>query len=99
MKKVTRNKNGTIRNFKGGENTTWHSHLVSLGKEFVRQKGRKAKTGDIVRQKNKDGSYNKGSPWQIRTPHGWRKSKTGKRKPTKSQINSQMKSSRPGRGK
>jgi len=99
MKKVTRNKNGTIRNFKGGENTTWHSALVKIGKEFKKQFGRSAKPGDIVRHKNQNGTYNKGSPWQIRTPHGWRKSKTGMRKPTKSQINNQIKSSRPGRGK
>lgn len=99
MKKVTRNKNGTIRNFKGGEDTTWHSTRVRIGKEFKRQKGRKAKPGDVVRDKNKDGSYNKGSPWQIFTQHGIRKSPTGKKKPTKSQVTNQMKRSRKGRGK
>ncbi len=99
MKNVTRNKNGTIRNFKGGENTTWHSTRIKIGNEFKRQKGRKAKPGDIVRDKNKNGTYNKGSPWQIMTFFGWRKSKTGKKKPTRSQVDKQIKSSKPGRGK
>lgn len=99
MKKVSRNKNGTYQNFKGGEDTTWHGTRVKIGKEHKRQTGRKAKPGDIVRNKNKDGTYNKGSPWQIFTPFGWRKSKTGKKKPTQKQINKQIKKSRPGRGK
>ena len=99
MKNVTRNKNGTIRNFKGGENTTWNGTRIKIGKEFKRQKGRKAKPGDIVRNKNKDGSYNKGSPWQIFTQNGIRKSPTGKRKPSKNVIKTVMKRSRKGRGK
>lgn len=97
--KVTRKKNGTFFNFKGGENTTYHGTKVKIGKEFKRQTGRKAKPGDIVRNKNKDGSYNAGSPWQIMTTHGWRKSPTGKKKPTNGQIKKTLNKSRPGRGK
>jgi hypothetical protein len=98
-RKSSRNKNGTYRNHPGRENTTWHSTRIKIGKEFKRQKGRKAKPGDIVRDKNKNGTYNKGSPWHIMTNFGWRKSKTGKKKPTKSQISNQIKRSKPGRGK
>ena len=99
VKDVTRNKNGTIRNFKGGENTTWHGTLIKIGREFKRQFGRSPRVGDLVRVKNKNGSYNKGSTWKIRTKYGWRKSKTGTLKPTKTQVSEQLKRSRPGRGK
>jgi len=99
MKLVTRNKNGSIRNFKGGENTTWHRHLIKIGLEFKKQFGRSPKVGDVVRRKTKSGRYNKGSTWQIRTRYGWRKSKTYKTRPSINQIKSQLRSSRPGRGK
>jgi len=98
-RRSTRNKNGTFRNHPGKENTTWHATLVKIGKEFKKQKGRKAKPGDIVRKRNKDGSYNKGSPWHIMTKHGWRKSPTGRKKPSPSQIKNTLERSRPGRGK
>ena len=95
--RVTRNKNGSYKNFPGGEDTTYHGAMIKFGKEFKRQHGRVAKPGDAVRRKNKDGSYNKGSIWQIRTPNGWRRSPTKYKKPTKSQINQLCKKSRKGR--
>ena len=71
--KPTRDKKGRIRNWRGGEKgDSWHSTRVKIGKEFKRQKGRTAKVGDLVRRKNKDGSYNTGSPWYVKTRYGWR---------------------------
>ena len=63
-----------------------HAMMVRIGREFKRQNGKAAEPGDIVRRKKLDGSYDKGAFWYIRTPNGWRKSPSKKRKPTKSQI-------------
>ena len=71
--KVTRNKNGSFRSWKGGERKQSHNGAMGrVGKEFRRQHKRPAKVGDVVRNKNKDGSFNKGSPWYVRTIFGWR---------------------------
>jgi len=63
-----------------------HSKMVKIGKEYKRQHGRVAVAGDIVRRRNQDGSYDKGSVWYIKINHGWRSSPSTKRKPSKSQI-------------
>ena len=69
-----------------GKQSKHHSLMVRIGREFKRQNGRAAMVGDIVRRKKLDGSYDKGSFWYIKTPNGWRRSPSKKRKPTKSQI-------------
>ena len=95
--KVTRNSDGSYKRFPGREKTTYHAMMIKFGKEFSKQHGHAAKVGDIVRHKNGDGSYNKGSIWQIKTKHGWRRSVTKYRKPTAAEIRKQMKNSRKGR--
>ena len=60
--------------------------MAKIGREYKRQHGRVAEVGDIVRRKNGNGSYDKGSVWYIKTKHGWRSSPSKKRKPSKSQI-------------
>ena len=83
---VNRNSDGSFKDLPKGGHTKYSSMIVKIGKEYKRQNGRAAKSGDIVRRKNYDGSYNKGSVWYIRTPKGWTRSPSKKRKPTKAQI-------------
>ena len=64
-----------------------HALMVRIGREFKRQNGKAAGVGDIVRRKKLDGSYDKGAFWYIKTPKGWVRSPSKKRKPTKAQIN------------
>ena len=69
-----------------GKKSKHRALMVKIGREFKRQNGKTAETGDIVRRKKQDGSYDKGAFWYIRTPNGWRSSPSKKRKPTESQI-------------
>lgn len=102
---VVRRKDGTFKKWKGGldkkdlkkKQNNFHGIQIHLGKEYKRQNGAKAKLGDIVRTKNKDGSYHKQAEWYVRTKFGWRKTRTRDKKPTKSQILQIMKISRKGR--
>lgn len=72
-KKMVRGKDGKIRSWKGGKKGESHNGAMTrIGREWKRQHKRKAKVGDVVRDKNKDGSYNKGSPWYVKTLFGWR---------------------------
>ena len=72
-KSENRRKNGTYGPWRGGKHgESHHGAMVKIGIEYKRQTGRKAKVGDVVRRKNLNGSYNKGSPWYVKTPHGWR---------------------------
>jgi rubredoxin len=80
-----RNPDGSFNDLPGGHSQKYML-MVKMGKEFKRQNGRAPKTGDILRKKNQDGSYNKGSMWHILTLHGWKRSPSKKRKPTESQI-------------
>jgi hypothetical protein len=68
-----------------GKKSELRAKMVKIGKEYKRQHGQVAEVGDIVRRKNRDGSYDKGSIWYV-TKHGWRRSPSKKRKPSKSQI-------------
>lgn len=95
--KLTRAKDGTFKDWRGGRDLSYHGLMVHLGKNFKAQTGRKAKVGDCVRDKNLDGSYNKNSVWWIKTAHGWRKARTGKKRPSKTQIKRVLESSRKGR--
>ena len=70
---------------------------IHIGAEFKRQRGRKARVGDTVRTKRKDGGYHKGAYWYIHTDHGWRVSPTQTRKPGATTIRGVREASRPGR--
>ena len=105
MKKsaLNRRKDGTFGPWKGGitkgKYTSFHGTMVHIGQEFKKQKGRRARVGDLVRTKNKNGSYNKNAVWYLKTKFGWRRAGTGARKPTRADINKRLKTARPGRGK
>jgi len=71
-----------------------YKHLTS---DFKKLKGRDPKVGEIHRCIDKDGSYCTQVFCYIRTPHGWRRSKTEQRKPTPAQVKAQMSRSRPRR--
>lgn len=98
--RLIRNKNGTFRQWIGGitkgKYTSFHGTMVHIGKEFTRQNNRPSGVGDVVRKKNKDGSYNKNAEWYVKTVYGWRRART-KNKPTKAQISKINRLSRPGR--
>jgi len=105
-KKLVRNPDGTFKEWKGGrdiddlpdkDRSNAHGVATHLGKEYKRQHGRTAKTGDIVRTKTKDGTYHKQASYYIRTPHGWRESPTEKKRPTKKTIDRVCSTARPGR--
>ena len=101
---MNRRKDGTFGPWKGGRDlkdlkkkeNNFHGIATHIGIQFRKQHGRRARTGDLVRTRTKDGSYHKGASWYIKTPHGWRKSPTGTRKPTRSQVRKIMKRSRKG---
>jgi hypothetical protein len=90
-----RDSKGRFKRWKGGKTKAdytqtqlsyrAHGIRVHIGKEFKRQHGRTAREGDVVRTKNKDGSYNKGAEWYVYTSHGWRNSNSHKR-PTQKQV-------------
>ena len=81
-----RNIDGSYNDLPSNNHTKQHALLVKLGKEYKLQNGKTEKIGGILRQKNHDGSYNKGSVWYIYTKMGWIRSPSKKRKPTESQI-------------
>ena len=101
---LNRRKDGTFGPWKGGRSkknlpkkrNTFHGIAVHIGKEYKKQNGRKAKVGDIVRTKKKDGSYHGGAWWYVRTPDGWRRSPTGTRKPSRFHVSRLIKNSREG---
>lgn len=51
---------------------TQHGIQVHIGKEYVKQYGKAAGIGAVVRKRNLDGSYNKGAEWYVKTRYGWR---------------------------
>ena len=77
---AVRRADGTFKKWRGGKTkaqlkkkrNTFQGIAVHIGKEFRRQRGRRARIGDIVRKKNKDGSYHRGADWYVKTKHGWR---------------------------
>lgn len=104
-KKLIRGPDGKFRDWIGGyeledledKEQNYHGIQTHIGIQFKNQTGRKAKIGDITRDKNKDGSYHKGASWYIKTRHGWRKSPTGTRKPSRKVINRVNRNAREGR--
>ncbi len=98
-----RRRDGTFKKWRGGrtkaqlkkKRNTFQGIAVHIGKEYVRQHGRPARVGAIVRKKKLDGSYHRGAFWYVRTPNGWRKS--GPRKPTRAKIRALCRRSRKGR--
>ena len=99
-----RDSKGRFKLWKGGrkkselakKENNYQGIAIHIGKEFYRQHKRTAKIGDIVRKKNKDGSYHKGADWYVKTPHGWRDSGSP-RKPSAAKIKEICKRSRKGR--
>ena len=92
-RRARRRADGTFRLWTGGRSkrdlakktNTVHGIRVHIGKEFIRQNGRRARVGDIVRTKKADGTYHRQADWYVRTPHGWRDTGSS-RKPTADQI-------------
>ena len=70
---------------------------IHIAAQFKKQRGRRAKVGDIVRTKRLDGKYHKGAYWYIKTHNGWRVSPTHTMKPSKAQIRKVDAASKPGR--
>lgn len=104
-KKLIRRPDGTFKRWKGGKTKAelpkkqnlQHGIGTHIGQTFKAQRGRKAKTGDIHRTKNKDGTYNEHAVWYVKTAHGWRKSPTGRRRPSKAEVARICAASRKGR--
>lgn len=102
--KAVRRSDGTFKKWLGGltkgqlkkKENNFHGIQTHIGIEFRRQHGRKAKVGDCVRFKRKDGGYHEQAFWYVRTPHGWRKA-THKTKPSAATIQAIIKRSRKGR--
>ena len=97
--KLTRNPNGTFKDWAGKRDMSHHGLRVHMGAVFKKQHGRPAQVGEAVRKTTKSGAHHKNSVWWIKTPHGWRRSPTNTRKPSAVQIKAAMKRARPGRGK
>ena len=102
--RLVRRADGTFKKWKGGrtlsqlkkKQNNFLGIQIHIGKEFVRQRGRKAKVGEVVRTKKKNGTYHKGAFWYIRTKHGWRKTRSTT-KPSAATIKSICKRARKGR--
>ncbi len=86
----------SIRNLKKKENT-YHGIQTHIGKQFIAQTGRRAKTGDIHRTRKADGTFHRQAMWYVKTPHGWRKSPTEFRRPTPKEIRLIISTARAGR--
>ena len=101
---LNRRPDGTFGPWRGGKTKAqlkkkrnpFQGIAIHIGKEFARQHGRTARIGSICRFKKSDGSFHKQAEWYIKTPHGWRKSRTRQRKPTRDQIVKILKISRKG---
>lgn len=102
-RRCVRGKDGKFRNWIGGyrkqdlkkQVNNFQGIATHIGKEFVRQTGRVAKIGDIVRKKKSDGTYHKGAYWYVRTRFGWRRA--GMKRPTAAEIKEILKKARKGR--
>jgi hypothetical protein len=97
--KVRRRKDGTFKAWPGGRpdkrNSSFRGIHLHINNDFKAQHhGRAPRVGDVVRHKNKNGSYHEQAEWYIKTPYGWRKSLTGKNKPSAAQVKNQIKRSR-----
>lgn len=103
-RRLRRRSDGTFAEWTGGaelhelpeKEQNYHGIATHLGHQFRKQTGRRAKVGDIHRTKNKDGSYSGHAVWYVKTRHGWRKARTGTRKPTAAEIRAVMERSREG---
>ena len=99
-----RRADGSFKKWRGGrtkaqlkkKQNTFQGIAVHIGKEYVRQHGRAAKVGAIVRTKRKDGRFHKGAFWYVRTKHGWR-STGSTTKPSRARIRQLCRRARPGR--
>jgi len=77
-----RDSNGRFKLWPGGrsikdyspkwQNNNQHGISIHIGQVFSRQHNRRPKVGDVVRTKNKDGTYHRGALWYVRTRYGWR---------------------------
>jgi hypothetical protein len=102
--RARRRADGTFRIWTGGrtlaslpkKQNNFHGIAVHIGKAFAKANGRPARTGDVFRWKNNDGTYNAHAWWYVKTPHGWRKSPTAARKPTPREVAAICRDARPG---
>ena len=102
-RKCKRRADGTFKKWTGGykksdlakQQNNFHGIAIHIGKEYVRQHGRAAKVGAIVRKKKANGTYHRGAFWYVRTKYGWRKS--GPSKPTRARIRRICRTARKGR--
>ncbi len=91
-RKCIRNSDGTFRDWRGGDgkrddrDSSFRGMHIHTAADFKRQNGRAAEVGDVVRHKNRDGSYHEQAMWYVKTEHGWRRSPTEQRKPTEAEI-------------
>ena len=75
-REIRRNPDGTFK-FWGekddkGLSGSYHGMKVHIGKQHKAQTGRIARSGDLHRTKNKDGTFNKNAVTWIKTPDGWK---------------------------
>ena len=104
-KSMQRRADGTFGPWKGGlkksqlkkKENTFQGIAVHIGKEFKKQHNKIAKVGNVVRFKKLDGTYHLQAEWYIKTKFGWRKTRTGQRKPNDYEAKQVLKTSRKGR--
>lgn len=85
------------RRLRRARRSTAEGIATHIGAEFKRDRGRRARVGDIHRTRTMDGSYHRLAYWYVRTPRGWCVSPHGTRRPTPSEIKLICATARPGR--
>ena len=97
---VRRRKDGSFKSWPGGKPDNRDSSAkglkIHMDAMFRRLHERPSRVGDVVRMKNRDGTFHQQSWWYVKTEFGWRRSKTAQVKPTAAEVKDQIKRSRPG---
>lgn len=74
--KAKRNPNGTYKPWgkkdDKGKYGSWHGTKTHIGKQYAKEKGRPAAPGELYRDKNQDGSFNKNAVCWVYTDAGWK---------------------------
>ena len=105
-KLVRSKKTGRIIRWKGGhtlatyskKRNSKHGTRVHIGRQWSAQHSRRPRVGDVVRTKNKDGTYNRQAVWYVYTRYGWRDSGSHS-KPSASTIKAICSRARPSRSR
>lgn len=103
--RARRRPDGTFKAWTGGrtkaslpkKQNNYQGIAAHIGAAFKRDHGRPARTGDLHRTRKADGSYHAQAWWYVKTPHGWRKSPHGTRRPTPAEVAAIIGAARPGR--